>query len=241
MTSKTVPGKLTPETDSRLSLVRVAAAEYQMEPAAFLETLKKTIFPGGNATNEQMAAFIAVAHQYRLNPFLKEIHAFPTKGGGIIPVVGIDGWVSLINRQPELEWIKLEEVNAEDGTPFCVTCTIKRRDRAEPLGVTEYYAECRRDTDPWRQMPHRMLRHKAMKESGRYSFGFGGIQDEDEARDVLTREAQTERPAIPAITRKTAPATAVVPDPGMDQAQPLGTNPDADVPADAHGLPLDWK
>jgi hypothetical protein len=59
-----------------------------------------------------------------------------------------------------------------------------RRDRTHPIVVTEYFSETYRNTDPWNQMPRRMLRHKAFKECARLTFGFSGIVDEDEARDM---------------------------------------------------------
>jgi hypothetical protein len=37
-------------------------------------------------------------------------------------------------------------------------------------------------------MPARMLRHKALMQGVRVAFGFGGVYDEDEARDVAMRD-----------------------------------------------------
>ena len=59
------------------------------------------------------------------------------------------------------------------------------------MRVTEFYKECYRATDPWKQMPRRMLRHKALKEAARVAFGFSGITDEDEARDIKPANAHT--------------------------------------------------
>jgi RecT family len=46
--------------------------------------------------------------------------------------------------------------------------------------VTEYLAECWRDSEPWIRWPRRMLRHKALIQCARYAFGFSGIIDQDE-------------------------------------------------------------
>ena len=43
-------------------------------------TLTQTVFK--NANDEQLVALMIVANQYKLNPFTKEIYAFPAKGGG---------------------------------------------------------------------------------------------------------------------------------------------------------------
>lgn len=52
------------------------------------------------------------------------------------------------------------------------------------VGNPEWYSECKRDTDPWRQMPRRMLAHKAYSQAARKCFGFSGLMDEDEAREA---------------------------------------------------------
>jgi hypothetical protein len=58
---------------------------------------------------------------------------------------------------------------------------VHRKDRSHPVEVTEYLAECRQGTDPWKKWPARMLRHKAAIQAIRYAFGFSGIVDPDEA------------------------------------------------------------
>ena len=146
-----------------------------------LKTLKDTVFK--NATESELLALVVVANEYGLNPLLREIYAFPAKGGGITPVVSIDGWISMVNRQPQLDGLKFE-MEEDKGKPISCTCTIHIKNRAHPVRVTEYYDECFRATDPWKQMPRRMLRHKALKEAARVAFGFSGITDEDEARDI---------------------------------------------------------
>jgi phage recombination protein Bet len=58
--------------------------------------LKATAFKG-QVSDAQMAALLIVAQQYGLNPWTKEIYAFPDKNNGIVPVVGVDGWSRIIN------------------------------------------------------------------------------------------------------------------------------------------------
>ena len=48
-----------------------------------IETLKATAFKG-EVTNAQMTALMVVANQYGLNPWTKEIYAFPDKGGIVV-------------------------------------------------------------------------------------------------------------------------------------------------------------
>lgn len=141
-----------------------------------LDTLKRTAFKG-NVTDDQMAALLIVANQYRLNPWTSEIYAFPSQGG-IVPVVGVDGWARIINGNTQFDGMDFEQ-DAES-----CTCRIYRKDRAHPVSVTEYMDECKRNTAPWKSHPRRMLRHKAMIQAARLAFGFTGIYDEDEAERI---------------------------------------------------------
>ena len=147
-------------------------------------TLKQTCFKSSTqVTDAQMTALLIVANQYGLNPFTKEIYAFPDKGG-IVPVVGIDGWSRIINSNPQFDGMDFEQ-----DADSC-TCTIYRKDRKHPIKLTEWMAECKRpNVGPWASHPYRMLRHKAMIQCARVAFGFGGIFDQDEAERIIEADA----------------------------------------------------
>jgi phage recombination protein Bet len=143
-----------------------------------IETLKATAFKG-QVSDAQMTALMVVANQYQLNPWTKEIYAFPDKQNGIVPVVGVDGWARIINSNPQFDGMHFEQNDDE------CTCIIYRKDRNHPTSVTEYMSECKRSIGPWLSHPRRMLRHKAMIQCARIAFGFGGIYDQDEAERIV--------------------------------------------------------
>jgi phage recombination protein Bet len=157
--------------------------------------LKATAFKGP-VNDAQMSALLLVANQYGLNPFTKEIYAFPDKNNGIVPVVGVDGWARIINNHPQFNGMDFEQAAAS------CTCIIHRKDRDHPIRVTEYLSECVRSAGPWLSHPKRMLRHKAMIQCARLAFGFSGIVDPDEAERVLNQDAP---PTI--LAGKAAPQT----------------------------------
>lgn len=178
------------------SVLVTMASKYNMEPAPFEQTLRATVFPS-TGTREQFAAFLLVANQYGLNPVTKEIYAFPAKGGGIVPIVSIDGWVNLVNSHGACDGFEFEMEHNEKGALISCTCRMYRKDRSHPVTVTEYLNECKRPTDPWK-MEHRMLRHKAMIQAARYAFGFSGIYDEDEGAKIAeARDVTVEEPPKP--------------------------------------------
>lgn len=162
--------------------LEIMAGRLNVDPAKLLDTLKATVFK--NASNEELMALVVVANTYDLSPFLKEIYAFPAKGGGICPVVSVDGWNKILIRQENFDGIEFEMVDSEDGQPYSCTATIHLKGRSRPVKITEYFAECYRKTDPWDKMPRRMLRHKALIQGARVAFGFSGVHDADEAVDI---------------------------------------------------------
>jgi len=201
------------EAPKRVSLIESMASRFSMEPAKFAGTVVATCFPNGQASNEQLAAFLAVAHEYGLNPFTREIFAFPNKGGGIVPIVSIDGWVKLVVGNPDFGGMEFSPVHhmKEDGSPdkaaklAGMTCRIWRKSIPEhPVEITEYYDECYRNTDPWNKMHRRMLRHKALKEAGRYAFGYAGITDEDEGRDIINVTPESSQMEASTATKQEA-------------------------------------
>lgn len=71
--------------------------------------MKATAFKqrdGSAPTNDQMMVLLVVAEQYNLNPFTREIYAFPDRQNGIIPVVGVDGWSRIINEHPQHDGVE---------------------------------------------------------------------------------------------------------------------------------------
>ena len=152
------------------------------DPEELLATLKQTAFKG-QVSDAQMTALLIVAGQYGLNPWTKEIYAFPDKNNGIVPVVGVDGWSRIMNEHPQFDGMEFEQ---DDQS---CTCKIYRKDRSRPIVVTEYMAECKRaNVGPWSSHPKRMLRHKAMIQCARLAFGFGGIFDQDEAERITEKD-----------------------------------------------------
>jgi phage recombination protein Bet len=162
------------------SLSARMAERFGVDPNEMMATLKATAF-NGQVSDAQMQALLIVADQYGLNPWTKEIYAFPDKGG-IVPVVGVDGWSRIINENGAFDGMDFQQ---DDES---CTCIIYRKDRNHPIKVTEWMAECKRNTLPWQSHPKRMLRHKAMIQCARLAFGYTGIFDEDEAQRIVEKD-----------------------------------------------------
>jgi phage recombination protein Bet len=214
--------------EQRPSLLSKFASKYSVEPAKMMSTLKATCFKvkNGEATNEQMMALLIVADQYSLNPFTKEIFAFPDKQNGIVPVVGVDGWSRIINDHPQFDGMDFNESDEKvtpDGAKPCpewIECVIYRKDRAHPIKVKEYIDEVYRApfkgsgqngsyevAGPWQSHTKRFLRHKALIQCARIAFGFVGIYDEDEAQRIIEKDIT---PASEVVTDKSDSRTSAI-------------------------------
>ena len=191
-------------TTAKPSLVTKFASRYSIDPDKILPILKATAFKvkDGEATNEQMAALLVVADQYGLNPFTREIFAFPDKKNGIVPVVGVDGWSRIINDHPQSDGFEFKQSEDMATLPDAQECPkwmeviIHRKDRTHPIVVREYLDEVYRPLGtypdgnkmkpgPWQTHTKRFLRHKTLIQGARLAYGFGGIYDEDEAVRVI--------------------------------------------------------
>ena len=183
-----------PQVVTNTSLTQRLADRFQVDEAKFVSTIKATCFKGNQVNNEQFMQFLVVANEYDLNPFIKEIYAFPANGG-IQPIVSIDGWLKIINNNPAFDGMEFVDTLDDKKNLVSVTCKIFRKDRTRPVEVTEYMAECKKSTEPWNKWPARMLRHKATIQAARYAFSLSGIVDPDEAERI---EESLEKDITPA-------------------------------------------
>ena len=200
-------------TTSQLSIVDKLARKFGMMSGPFQKTLAKTIFPSEkDATPEQVAALCIVADQHGLNPWTKEIYAFPGKGGGIVPIVGVDGWYKMLNRDTGVSGLACEfhhHDEADPSTLYAATAKLWKKGWEQPLEVTEYLAECKRNSPPWNSQPHRMMRHRAIAQAVRIACGFSGVYTEDEAIMMADPSYTTEARVVEATEPKTSLADEV--------------------------------
>lgn len=192
-------------TDQREKIIDVWARDYNVDPPFLVHALKTTIFKpdkkGREITNEQLFMLVNICRDYGLSPLTRELHAFPD-GDGITPVLGIDGWCTMINRNPLNNGVSFRfsetmvEGKYHKPCPEWCECIIHIKGRDYPVVVTEFFDEVYRDVyidprqpdkkpflGPWQTHTKRMLRHKTLIQAARVAFGYSGLYDErDEGR-----------------------------------------------------------
>ena len=194
------------------NILDIMAAKYNLDPEKFKATIKATVMrpskDGRQATDEEFMAFLMVANKYDLDPFTNEIYAFPAKRGGIIPVIGVDGYVRKICNHSEFNGMEIEfseeKVTPEGGKVCPEWCEVKlyRKGVERPIVVREYLDEVYRKTEytsPWQTHTKRMLRHKTIIQAGRVAGFLVGVYDEDEAQRIIEAEIVSEpiKPSLP--------------------------------------------
>ena len=204
-----------PKDTKALALVRKTALSLLSErlnvPAEQLRTtLKATAFNACRNNDDEFLSAVIVANEYKLNPFTKEIYAFPAKNGGVIPIVSTDGWNKLMTTHPDYKSHEYnfadEQETMEGAKPAPVWCeVIIHKQDGSKITVREYLDEVyrpaivkegRKIDGPWQTHTKRMLRHKAKIQCAREAFGFGGIYDEDEGKRIIEAEARLVPEAI---------------------------------------------
>lgn len=142
---------------------------------------------GAKATDAELAVVAGVCATYSLNPLVKEAYAF-ISGGKLQVMIGIDGWLKIMNRHPEFDGVEFEY--EWDGKKLlAVTTKIYTKSRKHPVSVTEWMDECKQPkSDAWNKYEKRMLRNKSLGQCIRVAFGISEILDDDEADRIKAGE-----------------------------------------------------
>lgn len=173
-------------------LIGTMAQRFGVEPRKLMDSLKKVVFKqtNGELSNEELMSVAIVANEYELNPFLKEIYAFRGKNGAIMPMISVDGWLRILNRQPDYDGMSVTwgpdiSIPGENKLlPEWCEVAIHRKNLSHPVIHREYMAECLMDTLPWKKHPRRMLKHRAVIQGIRYAFGVSGAFDEESVKEA---------------------------------------------------------
>ena len=169
----------------QLPIFKRSAERSGMSEESFVDALVQTSLSALITwTQLDLERLLLAAEINGLSPTGREIFLVPS-GGVLEPatvVVGVDGWSRIINTHKQFAGMRFKESEElVDGVPSWTECTMYRWDRRVPTSVREYLVEVRGVSAGWITHPRRMLRHKAMVQCARLTFGLIGIYDADEA------------------------------------------------------------
>ena len=178
------------EQKPRPTAIQAMASRLDVTPGKLQEILRNGPFKGAN--DNEFAALIVVANELGLNPLKKEIYGFATRGG-IMPMIGYDGWISIANRHPQYDGTEQNEVFLE-GKFVAVETIIHRKDRRFPTKKTIYLDEFKMNTEPWKQKPIHMTGMRSYCHAARLALGVSGVLVEDE---YITIEGHIQQASVP--------------------------------------------
>ncbi|MCW7552950.1 recombinase RecT [Endozoicomonas gorgoniicola] len=229
--------------DSANDLVTRFAERYGFGEDELLNTLAQTAFRQQNGalpTREQLMSLLSVADTYGLNPFIRQIWALSDRKGGVLPVISIDGWTSIMNSYPQSDGMEFsypdELITFDEDMKAChpwMECIVYRKDREHAIRVREYLDELYRPAvikngkkfpGPWQTCPKRMLRHKSQIQAIRIAYGLSGLFEPDEAERILETQMGEPVPDLREVESKLA-----VPDSDQEKEKPQPVSSEPDV------------
>ena len=193
-------------------------------------------------TKEDIFTFLVQCKNLGLNPLLKQIYGFVSRGKLAI-VVSIEGWNAIANRSPQFDGCSFEFgpvsvrdlqyskttynngarssglVTVKRNVADWVKCIIYRKDRGHPIAVTTYFDEAFTGSEPWATMPMQMLQNRAFVNSVRKAFNVSAYSEDDQ---FINYAAEPAEPSTDKLTGTVADAVIIdtVPDPVPELTAP---------------------
>ena len=153
---------------------------------------------GAVATDAEMAVVSGICSKYQLNPMMREAHAF-ISGGKLQVMIGLDGWLKILNRQPEFDGYEQIDNFNDKGELESVLTKIYVKGRRFPTPHTEYMDEAFQPKSPaWLKFKKRMLAGKSLGQCVRKAFGISEVIDDDEVSRINSNQPRDITPVQPA-------------------------------------------
>jgi hypothetical protein len=152
---------------------------------------------------------LRTARQYCLDPTQAEVIFVQYEKNDWQALISVDGWMTFINRHPAFIGITFSQSSDEAShLDAWIECTIHRSDRSIPISIREYLSEVQGESEIWKQMPRRMLRHKALIQCARLAFGMGASSMNDTAStseepENATNDLSSEEDSAPLFKQTT--------------------------------------
>lgn len=176
------------------------------------KVIREYFDPKGIASKEELAFFLALAHERNLNPFLKEIYFVKFNGSPAQTIVSKEVFMKMAESHPEYDGFQagvvieteqgelVERKGALLGSKDTLVggwCKVYRKDRSRPIEVQLSLKEFGKGQSTWKTMPANMIRKSAIVNALREAFpgtlkGLFTDEDAGNVRKDVTPEPQTE-------------------------------------------------
>lgn len=186
-------------TKQHKSVVSDAASVLGVEPGKLCDLLRnvwKVSKDQPPLTNAEMFAGLSMIARFELDPIAREVYVTRTKQG-LATIVGIDGWVKILDRTDHYDGYEIEIHEDAKGNVDYVDCTIHSTKRKHPSKYRAFMKEYRNLSGFMAdKIPVHMLRIFAMRHAARLFVPLGvSIVTEEEAlfmdREVAPHQTQS--------------------------------------------------
>lgn len=203
-----------------------------------ISTLKAQCFRNSrpeDISNAQLAAFISIANDMKVNPLLPGmLYAYPDRGA-IFPIMGPDGVYKKLSEHEGIDSWESEVFPVEfDKPPTHAVAKIYRKGVERPISYTAVFTEWFVSSNPnWKSRPRHMLGLRALKQCARQIIhGIPGDEDDRViAGAINVTETVPDRPPPPPKAKRGAAAVKEnPPEPVMETtATPVAEAPVAPI------------
>jgi hypothetical protein len=115
-----------------------------------------------------------MSKKHLLDPLANEITIVQYLNSTNHVFIPIHGWMKIINQHTQFSGMSLQQATEEkEGIPVWMECCIYRKDRILPIVIKEYFDEVKSEHPGWKELPRRMLRHRAIQQCARLAFNIG--------------------------------------------------------------------
>jgi hypothetical protein len=163
---------------------------------SLLRNIWRTSKDQPDLTDNEMFQGMSLVARYGLDPITREIYVTKDKHGRLITIIGIDGWVKILNRtegydgfeqelefneKGQLEWAETRIYSKKHSKP-----TVYRAFWQEYAGISGFVAK---------SMPSHMLRLFSLRHAARLFTPIGGnVMTEEEANHMFVTEPADRTP-----------------------------------------------
>ena len=144
-------------------------------------------------TDQEMFAGLSMIARFNLDPIAKEVYVTRDKNGRLMTIVGIDGWIKILDRTEHYDGFEMDINTNEEGEIRWVECRIHSKTRKFPSVYRayphEYETVCGFVAE---QMPSHMLRLFALRHAARLFVPIGAEVHLQEEAEFIERQAERE-------------------------------------------------
>lgn len=124
--------------------------------------------------HQTLLCLLRRANQYSLDPLKEEIFLTQYQEEWQA-IISIDGWIKILHQHPAFTGISFtQSPESQNLSETWIECTIHRSDEVMPTTIREYLSEVQNESEIWKKMPRRMLRHRALQQCARLALGIAG-------------------------------------------------------------------